>query len=313
MRIDNHEWRSSTTSRSSPLVWAPSSLVISPYHSHDVILNTPRHQVRDFCDLSYCPQPPCVPSHLMSTMDQILQDFTAAHAKEDGRLLASTIDPAGHAYLVYDFARSSSSSKIEADIRYVTVYNNALSLSKTDARAWQDVYVAYWKFAQEYISTETTATKSRANGSRGKTPAGTEPQWARIYDVWKDVVNTIIRGYSSSAFGAWTLPCLYVAGKYLRTFAIKADEQAARTKGSVTFNAGFQDDVVGALGKNDKLEDAARQINRIFSLCISDRFAMREEEAVGMEADEVTGHQLRSQESGQYTTSRTCCSRHISR
>jgi hypothetical protein len=199
-------------------------------------------------------------------MDQILDLFTNGHEEEDGKLLASTIDPA-------DFARSSSSNKIEADTRYVTVYNNALSLSKTEARAWQDVYVAYWNFAQEYSSTDVVAAKSRANGSKSKTAAvgGTEPQWARIYDVWKDVVNAVIRGYSSSAFDAWTLPCLYVAGKYLRTFAIKADEQAARTKGTVTFNAGFQDDVVGALGKNEKLEDAARQINRIFSLCISDR------------------------------------------
>ena len=58
----------------------------------------------------------------------------------------------------------------------------------------------------------------------------------------------------------------------MRKFAIKADEQAELQKGSVTFNAGFQDDVVGALEKHEKLEDAGRQINRMFALCHSDRY-----------------------------------------
>jgi hypothetical protein len=59
----------------------------------------------------------------------------------------------------------------------------------------------------------------------------------------------------------------------LRIFAIKADDQA-RSGGAVTFHAGFQDDVVGDFGKNEKLEDAARVINRIFTLCISDRYVV---------------------------------------
>jgi len=203
-------------------------------------------------------------------MDALFALFNAAHEHHNGYLLASTLDPIGppqHVHLIHDFARDSTASKIETDIRYRTVYNSALGLSKSDARAWLDLYVAYWKFAQEYSNSLHLSGKA-FNGNKSKS-SGSE-QYTRIYDTWKDFVNVLLRGYTSGAFAVWTLPCLYVAGKYLRTFAIKADQQAAKA-GNVTFSAGFGDDAVGGLGVNEKLEDAARQINRIFGMCISDR------------------------------------------
>lgn len=65
------------------------------------------------------------------------------------------------------------------------------------------------------------------------------------------------------------MPCLYVAGKYLRIFAIKADEGVLNGASSVT---NFQDDLNPEAERNEKLEDAARQLNRIFQLCLSDRY-----------------------------------------
>lgn len=89
------------------------------------------------------------------------------------------------------------------------------------------------------------------------------------------MTNAIIRGYSlSNGFEAWTIPCLYISGKYLRTFAIKADEE---TGSNVAFGAGFQDDFNPEAGKNEKLEDAARVLNRMFQLCISDRWVLSSE------------------------------------
>ena len=152
------------------------------------------------------------------------------------------------------------------------MYNSALGLSKSDARAWLDLYVAYWKFAQEYSNVSHAGgeayngNKSKSSGSRSS-----GEQYTRIYDSWKEFVNVMLRGYTSSAFPNWTLPCLYVVGKYLRTFAIQADTRGKATMSNVTFSAGFGDDIVGGLGGNEKLEDAARQINRIFGMCISDR------------------------------------------
>ena len=106
----------------------------------------------------------------------------------------------------------------------------------------------------------------------------TRPDWTKVYEAWKDVANTVIKGYSSGVLEAWTLPVLYTAGKHLRTFAIKADEITRAGGGDASFNAGgFQDDIASDSGKNEKLEDAARVINRMFTLCISDRYVAIEE------------------------------------
>jgi hypothetical protein len=95
-----------------------------------------------------------------------------------------------------------------------------------------------------------------------------------VYEAWKDVVNALVKGYNSTAFYAWTIPCLYVAGKYLRVFAIKADDSAAlQTGNGLAYGGGIQEeDAFGTGGKHEKLEDAARQINKIFGLCVSDRY-----------------------------------------
>ncbi len=82
------------------------------------------------------------------------------------------------------------------------------------------------------------------------------------------MTNSLIRGYTNCGFEAWTVPCLYVAGKYLRIFAIKADEATGANTGSAN---NFQDDFNPEAEKNEKLEDAARQLNRIFQICLSDR------------------------------------------
>ena len=83
------------------------------------------------------------------------------------------------------------------------------------------------------------------------------------------MANELLRGYNNAGFEAWTIPCLYVTGKYLRIFAIKADSELEK---SVAFGADFQDDFDPEGGKNDKLEDAARVLNRMFQSCITDRY-----------------------------------------
>jgi hypothetical protein len=82
------------------------------------------------------------------------------------------------------------------------------------------------------------------------------------------MTNALIRGYTNCGFEAWTVPCLYVAGKYMRIFAIKADEATGASSGAIS---NFQDDFNPEAEKNEKLEDAARQLNRIFQICLSDR------------------------------------------
>ena len=81
--------------------------------------------------------------------------------------------------------------------------------------------------------------------------------------------------FKTLVFDAWTIPCLYSTCKYLRIFAIKADV-SSKQKGEATFNTGFEDDVVDEEGGNEKLEDGARQINKVFGLCLSDRAPLHE-------------------------------------
>lgn len=197
-------------------------------------------------------------------MEPILSDFRRALAAGDGYGVAATITPAAppkDAGRLYAFHRSTNVFSVQSDIRHgISSYNSNLGLTKAEVGAWTEVYVTYWKAVAEVLNAEETLHQGQK-----------EADWSKVYDAWKDVINALIKGYSGGHFPAWTIPCLYVAAKYLRIFAIKADENAAKAKGKASFNAGFSDDITETMGKNDKLEDAARQINRLFSLCISDR------------------------------------------
>ena len=153
-----------------------------------------------------------------------------------------------------------------AELRNNLVYKAEARFTKAEQNAWIDLYTCYWKAIGELLAVEETL-----NASRGGKNA--KADWKKVFEAWKEVVNALIRGYTSNAFAAWTIPCMYVAGKYLRNFAIKADEQLRRQEGNVVLTDGFQDDIAGGLGKNDCLQDAARQVNRIFSVCITDRYA----------------------------------------
>ena len=58
----------------------------------------------------------------------------------------------------------------------------------------------------------------------------------------------------------------------MRVFAIKADaERNQDTTTEVVAVQEFQDDFDMETEQNQQLEDCARQLNRIFNLCLSDR------------------------------------------
>lgn len=95
-----------------------------------------------------------------------------------------------------------------------------------------------------------------------------------VYEAWKDVTLALHRGYTNYGFEAWSIPTLYVVGKFLRIFAVKADDERNATA-SFEGNATFQDDFDAENEKHQQLEDCARQLNRLFQLCLSDRYEMR--------------------------------------
>jgi hypothetical protein len=197
-----------------------------------------------------------------STMRTLFQEFKHAHRIRSGPLLASTITPVappGDPQRLQSFYYGFNSFNVSSELRNGLLTPKAeLRLPKAEGNAWLDLYVAYWKALGEI-----TAGEGRSS----------EPMWPKVYEAWKEVANALIRGYTSAGFQAWTVPCLYVVGRYLRIFAMKADESLRGTGNDVKFpEGGFQDEVTGEFGKNEKLEDSARMINRIFTLCISDRY-----------------------------------------
>jgi len=217
-------------------------------------------------------------------MDALISTFTAAQNTLNGYLLASTIDPtppSNDPAHLYNLLRSSTTHTIATDLRYKLAYNPAIQLEKKEAVAWNEVYVAFYGFVGVLVRAQETVNAIIAGGSNGMRVGSTiqGEEWIRVYDRWKDVVNALYKGYQAGLFGAWTIPCLYMAGKYLRIFAMKADDMVAQCKDMVqqdqnpAFSIQQEEDVFAddAGGRNEKLEDAARQINRIFGLCTSDR------------------------------------------
>lgn len=82
----------------------------------------------------------------------------------------------------------------------------------------------------------------------------------------------LIRGYNNHGFQAWTIPSLYMVGKYLRLFAIKSDEE--RSRNSSRSQAGttiIQDDFDADADKQSQLRDCEQHLKRIFTLCLTDR------------------------------------------
>lgn len=196
-------------------------------------------------------------------MEVLCREYWQANQESSGPLLADTISPiAPPSYLnrLDAIHRDTNAATISRDISYhlTKTANAAIQYPNPEISSWTEIYSAYWYAIGTILGAERTTTR---------------PDWTKVYEAWKDVANTVIKGYSSGVLEAWTLPVLYAAGKHLRTFAIKADESARASGGDANFNAGgLQEDIEGDFGKNEKLEDAARVINRMFTLCISDRY-----------------------------------------
>ncbi|KAI9853107.1 MAG: COP9 signalosome (CSN) subunit [Thelocarpon superellum] len=210
-------------------------------------------------------------------MNEIFEEFREAQTLGSGPMLAGTLEPLAplsSPNRLVAFSRSTNHVEVQADFRMQIVSTPYASfrLSKAEGSAWVEIFVCYWKAMHELVTGTEAGHSTKDGGSN----------WSKIYELWKDMTNALIRGYSNAGFEAWTVPCLYVAGKHLRVFASRADEEARSKKGNVTFSAGYQDDAVEDTGKNDKLEDAARVLNRIFTLCISDRAPLEESRKWGI-------------------------------
>ena len=190
-------------------------------------------------------------------MPSIFDDFREGQKIGSGPRLAAALTPVAPAEYpdrLKSFYYFSNAVHVSADLRYSLFQANGLRLPKQEQGAWVDIFTSFWKAVGEIV---------RFDDAPG------HASWVKVFDAWKETANLLIRGYSSNGLQAWTVPCLYVVGRYLRIFAIKADAELA-SQDSVAFDDRFQDDATADV-KNAKLEEATRVLNRMFTLCLGDR------------------------------------------
>ncbi|KKZ65906.1 hypothetical protein GX50_07621 [[Emmonsia] crescens] len=203
-------------------------------------------------------------------MSAIFAEFKEAQQVGSGSALAATITPVAppnDPERLRTFYYFTNLANAQPDIRYGLLQDRStgIKLPKQEANAWVEVFVAFWKAVAEIVEVE----ESPQTGS-----------WTKVFNAWKQVANLLIRGYTNGGFQAWTLPCLYVVGRYLRLFAMEADSNTSQD--SDTFNNGFQDDVISDASKNAKLEESSQIINRMFTLCLHDRAPLEDSRKWGV-------------------------------
>lgn len=140
-------------------------------------------------------------------------------------------------------------------------------MSKEEANGWYEIFLSYWKAVGELLAAE---------GLRG----GTKSSWTTVYEKWKDFTLLVVRGYTHHEFENWTIPCLYVAGRYLRLYAIRADEERRRSGDDAEIS--FTDDIEPESENNRYLVECSRHLNRIFQICLSDRAPIEESRKWGI-------------------------------
>ncbi|KAK3695286.1 protein CSN12 [Podospora appendiculata] len=210
-------------------------------------------------------------------MNSMLQDFGEALADRNGYQLAKTLSPS----LPNETLRAIFKSCNAHDVKLMLQrgiqrgFPGMNKNSSDEVQAWVEVYHCYWKTIGEILAIQDSATN-------GKSSQWAQSSWTKVYQNWHEMLNVLIRGYLNSAFEAWTIPCLYVAGKHLRVFAIKADMERNSSSSLDTGGASFEDDFNPESEKNKQLEDCARQLNRVFNLCLSDRSPLEESRKWGI-------------------------------
>ncbi|RMZ76800.1 hypothetical protein DV737_g4633, partial [Chaetothyriales sp. CBS 132003] len=194
-------------------------------------------------------------------MTSIFADFHEAQRVRNGNLLATCIAPintADYPRRIEQFAQLSNEQAISADVRYHLLQTpKGVSLAKAEGNCWVDIFVSLWKCVKE-----VSALEHNHGGD-----------WAKAYEAYRDVCSNLLRGYTHYGFQAWTVPCLYTAGKFLRIIAIQTDQLGKSRADSeqADFAQGLAEDIIETSSKYEKLENAAWVINRMFQVCLSDR------------------------------------------
>lgn len=197
-------------------------------------------------------------------MEVLLAEFNTAYTQESGYGIAQVFTPVPTPEdpgRLHNFYRGSNTVSLENELRSSLVYRNDLGLSKAEGNAWKDAFSTYWSALGDLLHAEDLLAQNR----------GRDVEWVKVYQAWRKFTESVIQGFQASNFPYWAVPLLPMAGKYLRNLALKADANIRLKEGDLTYGQGLEDDVADSAEKNENVKDAARQINRMFAVCINDR------------------------------------------
>ncbi|KAI0001232.1 PCI domain-containing protein [Xylariaceae sp. FL0662B] len=203
-------------------------------------------------------------------MDSLIQEFRVAYLAMRGDQLAETLHPdvqANPTKLLSIWGRGDQRA-VTADLNFLFCQDHSrIVLSKEETTGWIEIYLVYWKALGEILAVEGLRNDAKSS-------------WKKVYDAWKELTLLVIRGYTHYEFENWTIPCLYITGKYLRLFAIRAD--AERNSSDDVSVPVMQDDFDPESEEQILLEDCARHLNRIFQTCLNDRAPLEESRKWGI-------------------------------
>jgi hypothetical protein len=212
-------------------------------------------------------------------MNELFEDFAKAHAMRNGYLLAQTLSPVpppDQPHRLRSVWQSTNAHSAKGDIKHFIKTNtlHRAKLSSDELNGWVEVFVAYWSAVGEILAGESGKVSSSLSVRQPGYSRNCQSTWTKAYDAWKDLTSMLVRGYNNCGFEAWTIPCLYMVGKYLRLFAIKSDEERSRIVAEpAAGNLLMQDDFDSDTEKQGQLRDCEQHLKRIFTLCLNDREA----------------------------------------
>ncbi|KAI1636475.1 PCI domain-containing protein [Biscogniauxia mediterranea] len=194
-------------------------------------------------------------------MDGLIHEFRVAYAGMKGDQLAETLRPDTQLYankLRALWGRGDFHAA-NADLEFLFKHDHSRVrlASKDETEGWLAIYFSYYKAVGEILAAE-----GPLNGSKSS--------WVKVYAAWKELTLLVIRGYTNHGFENWTIPCLYVAGKYLRQFAIRADTERNSSNNDAAMTS-FRDDVDPTAEENKQLHDCTNHLTKIFQICLTDR------------------------------------------
>ncbi|KAI0474087.1 PCI domain-containing protein [Xylariaceae sp. FL0804] len=204
-------------------------------------------------------------------MDGLIHEFRAAYNAMKGDQLAESLLPDIPKYgpRLQALWGAGDVRSATSDLHFL-FYNDQsrVRLSKEETSGWLEVYLSYWKAVGKILAAEGLRSDAKAS-------------WTDVYQAWKDFTLHVIRGYSNFGFENWTIPCLYVAGSYLRLYAMRADAERNRSAEN-TAMTGFQDDFDPQAEEHKQLEDSTGHLTKIFQLCLTDRAPIEESRKWGV-------------------------------